>query len=365
MDILKATEQFEAWLRRRIPVVEADLVFKHEQMRADPFLFFRATFYRWAQLWPKLCPKLARTHVVMAVGDLHIENFGTWRDTEGRLIWGVNDFDEAHPMAFANDLVRVAVSALLSLHVQPDLKIKSSDVFDNLIAGYQAALSAGGGPLILMERHLELRRMATQELRQPAEFWKRLEAKTAKPAHDLPDGLCRAFRKLLPEGVKPSYRVLKEPKGLGSLGRRRYLAIADWQGGLLAREAKDVAPSAVLWAAKTRASNGNPWLEKTVEDAVRCADPFYKVKGRWLLRRLGPDCSRIDLEQLKHHENFASLLYSMGWETANIHLGAPKARRDLMMALKRLPQSWLKDAAKIMFEKSLEDWQSFKKATKN
>jgi len=32
---------------------------------------------------------------VLAVGDLHVENFGTWRDAEGRLIWGVNDFDES------------------------------------------------------------------------------------------------------------------------------------------------------------------------------------------------------------------------------------------------------------------------------
>jgi hypothetical protein len=47
----------------------------------------------------------------MAVGDLHLENFGIWRDAEGRLVWGVNDFDEAHPMAFTNDLVRLAVSA--------------------------------------------------------------------------------------------------------------------------------------------------------------------------------------------------------------------------------------------------------------
>jgi uncharacterized protein (DUF2252 family) len=24
-----------------------------------------------------------------------VENFGAWRDVEGRLIWGINDFDEA------------------------------------------------------------------------------------------------------------------------------------------------------------------------------------------------------------------------------------------------------------------------------
>jgi hypothetical protein len=362
MNILKATRQFEAWLRCRIPVVEADLAFKHEQMRTDPFLFFRATFYRWAQLWPKLCPKLARAYVVRAVGDLHFENFGTWRDTEGRLIWGVNDFDEAHPMAFPNDLVRVAVSALLCLHVDPGLKLKSEDIFEKLNEGYHVAVSDGGGPFVLMERHLELRRMATQELRQPSEFWARLKAKTTVLKGALPAGLSREFRKLLPKGIKPSYRVLNTPKGLGSLGRRRFLAMAEWQGGWIAREAKDVLPSACLWAARENAGKGNPWLEKTVAGAVRCRDPFYTVEGRWLLRRLGPDCSRIDLEELRHHEDLASLLYSMGQETANIHLGRPKARKRLRADLGRLPKGWLKHAAQVMFEKSLQDWQDFKKS---
>ena len=114
MDIVEATRRFEAWLKQRITVVEGDLRYKHEQMRADSFLFFRATYYRWAQLWTEHFPKLARAPEVIAVGDLHLENFGTWRDAEGRLVWGVNDFDEAHPMAFANDLVRLAVSAMLA-----------------------------------------------------------------------------------------------------------------------------------------------------------------------------------------------------------------------------------------------------------
>ena len=362
MDIVQATRKFEAWLRRRIPVVEPDLDYKHEQMRADPFLFFRATFYRWAQLWPKICPRLARSEEVIAVGDLHLENFGTWRDTEGRLVWGVNDFDEAHPMAFPNDLVRLAASALLSLHVDPTLKLTSVAIFENLVAGYSAALEAGGEPFVLMERHHKMRQMATQQLRQPPEFWSGLEAKTAQLKGKLPDALDRAFRKLFPDGVDPSYHVLVKPKGLGSLGRRRYLALARWEGGMIAREAKDVVPSACLWASDKRAGEGNPWLEKTVDAAVRCADPYYTVKGRWLVRRLGPDCSRIDIAQLRNHGDLSSLLYCMGWETANVHLGSPKARKLLVKALKDLPHSWLKDAAQAMYEKSLRDWKSFKES---
>jgi hypothetical protein len=360
MDIVRATAKFEGWLRKAIPAVDEDLAFKHQQMRADPFFFFRGTFYRWAQLWPKVCPDLARGQIVLAVGDLHLENFGTWRDAEGRLAWGVNDFDEAHPMAFANDLVRLAVSALLCLQVDPALKLKSSDIFARLTRGYGDALAAGGEPVILMEKHPELRRMALQESREPAQFWTRLKARTVKLNHELPDGLRKIFRRFLPEGVKPVYRIFNPPKGLGSLGRRRYLAIAEWEGGLIAREAKDVVPSACLWAARERPRRGNRWLKNTVEHAVRSADPCYGVKGRWLVRRLAPDCSRIDLEQLKHHEDLASLLHAMGWETANIHLGTPRIARKLAKAFARLPKSWLRDASGKMFRHCLDDWHQFR-----
>jgi len=311
MDIVEATHRFEAWLRRRIAVVERDLAYKHEQMRADPFLFFRATYYRWAQLWPEHCPRLARAAEVLAVGDLHIENFGTWRDAEGRLIWGVNDFDEAHPMAFPNDLVRLAVSALLAAESSPGFQLKPGEVCARLADGYRDAVERGGEPFVLMESHPKLRRMALQDLRQPAAFWKRLEAKTTPLKGGVPDSVRKAIGKILPDGAEPRYRVLKTPKGLGSLGRRRYLALFDWQGGRMAREAKSVVPSAVLWAKGERAGKGNPWLERTVRRAVRCADPYYEVRRGWLVRRLGPDCSRIDLDELVHHEDIASL--SMPW----------------------------------------------------
>src|ERR1700737_2146272 len=87
MNIVKATRQFERWLAEKIPLVRQDLALKHAHMAEASFPFFRATFYRWLQQWPELCPDLTKAPNVVAVGDLHIENFGTWRDQEGRLIW--------------------------------------------------------------------------------------------------------------------------------------------------------------------------------------------------------------------------------------------------------------------------------------
>jgi len=86
MNVIDATADFERWLRKQIPLVRQDLALKHAHMAEAPFPFMRATFYRWLQRWHEVCPDLVKAPSVLAVGDLHIENFGTWRDQEGRLI---------------------------------------------------------------------------------------------------------------------------------------------------------------------------------------------------------------------------------------------------------------------------------------
>src|SRR6195256_3247361 len=113
-NIVAATRSYERWMADFIPVVRADLRYKHERMDADLITFLRATFYRWAQVWPDVCADLATAPAVLAVGDTHVENFGTWRDAEGRLVWGINDFDEAHTLPYTIDLSRLATSAVIA-----------------------------------------------------------------------------------------------------------------------------------------------------------------------------------------------------------------------------------------------------------
>jgi uncharacterized protein (DUF2252 family) len=94
MNVVKATRKYEEWLGMQLQIVEPDLQLKHQRMAESRFSFFRATFYRWLQLWDEVCADVRRVPHILSVGDLHVENFGTWRDTDGRLVWGVNDFDE-------------------------------------------------------------------------------------------------------------------------------------------------------------------------------------------------------------------------------------------------------------------------------
>ena len=50
--VIAATDAYEDWLRERTDVIEVDLQYKHQQMKASLFAFLRGTFYRWAALWP-------------------------------------------------------------------------------------------------------------------------------------------------------------------------------------------------------------------------------------------------------------------------------------------------------------------------
>jgi uncharacterized protein (DUF2252 family) len=114
MSLQDDTRRYEDWLHKQCDVVEADLARKHKSMGKNAFVFLRATYYRWAKQIETWCPQLFNAPQVMAIGDAHTENFGTWRDQEGRLVWGVNDFDEAAVMPYPLDLVRLAASATLA-----------------------------------------------------------------------------------------------------------------------------------------------------------------------------------------------------------------------------------------------------------
>ncbi len=357
MDIKQATQEYEAWLGRQLTLIPADVVLKHQRMAEGPFPFLRATFYRWVQLWPEVCPELAAAPAVLSVGDLHVENFGTWRDSEGRLIWGINDFDEAFPMAYTNDLVRLAASALLAAK-ENHLAIDVGEACDAVLKGYEDGLSDGGSTYVLAERHHWLRDMAQSNLRDPVVFWEKLD-KLPDVADDIAREVTEALQRWLPEQGLP-YRVVHRIAGLGSLGRQRFVALADWRGGSIARECKALAASACLWEKET-SQTAEILYDKVIQRAVRMPDPWLHLSGRWLVRRLAPDCSRIELASLPKDRDELKLLHAMGQETANVHLGDRQAAATIQRDLDRRPSKWLPKAAKEMAMATEDDWKQWRK----
>jgi len=354
MNCKKATVSYEAWLAKRARIVDADLKLKHQQMSADIFSFMRATFYRWLELWSEHCADLARAPVLLAVGDLHVENFGTWRDREGRFVWGINDFDEAFRLPYTNDLVRLALSAHLAISAD-HLAIQPADACEAILKGYTKGLKDGGSPYVLAERHEWLRSAVTSEPRDPVKFWEKLRSSVTVKA-SIPAKAKKALAAALPE-KKLQHQVVHRVAGLGSLGRQRFVALAEWDGGLIAREAKALLPSACVWAGRQK--DGRPLYDKIVKQAIRCPDPFLELRKGWVLRRLAPDCSRVELTMLSKSRDEYRLLEAMGRETANVHLGSKRAVERIKSDLSKRPGSWLHTAAKAMVEATVADWRKW------
>jgi hypothetical protein len=168
----------------------------------------------------------------------------------------------------------------------------------------------------------------------------------------------KAIARMMPEkGLhwKVSHRVA----GLGSLGRQRFVAVADWRGGSLAREAKALAPSACVWASRGGGTAPIRYQE-IIDKAVRCPDPFVRLQKRWIVRRLAPDCSRIELASLPENRDEIKLLHAMGFETANVHLGSVKPR-VVLEDLKKRPRGWLLAAAHKMRKAVQADFEEYGK----
>jgi hypothetical protein len=360
MKISKATSEYEMWLGKRITLLPADLKRKHEAMAQDVFPFLRATFYRWMQLWPKVCPNEMRAPHVLAVGDLHVENFGTWRDVEGRLVWGINDFDEAYELPYTIDLVRLAASAHIAIR-ESRLKIAAKDACDAVLTGYQKGIETGGLAFVLAEEHAWLHHMVTGILRDPTQYWKKLDGLPTLKS-PVAKGALRAIERLLPErGLE--YRTVHRIAGLGSLGRERYVAIANYRGARIAREAKALAPSACVWAAGSKSSRIE--YQVILDRAVRAIDPFVHLGGRWIVRRLAPDCSRVELSSMPKERDETRLLRAMGFETANVHLGTRRAAKLILPDLVKRSTEWLHEAATGMVKATIGDWREWRAGTRS
>lgn len=361
MDIHEATSRYEQWLGARVPIVGRDLDRKHELM-SDPrvvFPFLRATYYRWVQRFPKICPELDRTPKVLAVGDLHASNFGVWREAEGRLAWGVNDFDEACVTAYAGDLVRLGASLLLAsrdkeLSIKPRVACRA--VLDGYREGIAVALSRRAKPFVLGCEHLWLTELADE--RKTVAFWARFRANLGAPVKAVPREAAAALEACRPPGCA-AWRFYARVAGTGSLGRPRFCALSELHGGPVAREAKGIVPSAMSWK-KGKAVNAAAVYLKITTNAVRAPDPFLWIGDRWIVRRLAPDSHKIELAAARESGELERLCTAMGRETANVHAGTGPVLREIARDLKRRGRSWLIEAARAMAKDVRADWRDWR-----
>jgi hypothetical protein len=341
---------YEAWLCRQCEVVPAGLEAKRKRMGESAFLFLRATYFRWARLIESLCPDLRDAPRTSCVGDIHVENFGIWRDADARMVWGVNDFDEAAVMPYAYDLIRLVTSARLA----PGATLARKAIAAAILDGYRAGL-AEPRPMLIDENAVWLRSFTHASIKSVREFWQEIEdcASTIPP-----EAVVRMLCKSLPKGAEV-LRFASRVKGGGSLGRPRFIVIASWNCGTVLREAKALVPSAWSWA---HAKKGR--ISRFMElagGAYRSPDPKLRMEAGYIVRRLAPDSCKIEIKEVEPHGLTPTLLSAMGADLGAVHAAGARPRR-IQADLEARDPIWLERAAQTAEKMARIEFASFRSA---
>ena len=305
-------------------------------MGSSAFVCLRATHYRWlahaGDVDALAAPELA------CVGDLHVENFGTWRDAEGRLVWGVNDFDESERLPYTYDLARLATSALLAID-DGQLKLAPQDACAAVLEGYRDALADRRTAVRARRRP---RRARAARRRRAGSGSGALVAQAARRPAGPRSRAGGRDRRAAPRAAGERL-VVRDAAARGRRGQPRAAPARAHRRSR--RRAGRARAQAARAAGRRLARAARRPRACRCDAAVRAHDPFVHVAAGWAARRLAPDCIKLKLGEVPGRAGERRLLACMGSETANIHLASPDAIDAVRADLESRRGDWLHDAA--------------------
>ncbi|MEB3334692.1 MAG: DUF2252 domain-containing protein, partial [Cyanobacteriota bacterium] len=223
------------------------LAMKYRAMAKDPFAFFRGTCHLFYEDWPRTSP-LDATPAAWICGDLHLENFGSYKGNNRLVYFDINDFDETALAPAAWDLARILASlwtARKGFNLDKDQAHSLSRIF---IDAYTAELRAGKARWLErataegMIRDLlkglknRSRKSLIEQRTEPGGKRLRIDGQRTLPADAASHAKVRALLALVDEVHERAnfFNVLDVARriaGVGSLGLERFVILVDGRGG--------------------------------------------------------------------------------------------------------------------------------------
>jgi len=255
---------------------------KVARMAASPFAFYRGTFHLFARdvldKANEALPALATAGADLdLVGDIHTENYGTFKAADGLIHYDVNDFDETTRGRFTFDVARLATSLFLTGREAGLPIAQTAPLLVTFLLTYAAEVQRlvrkGGAGLDAVEgvptgsRVMDEFIAEKAALKRPA-FIEKLTERDGKRRrlirgqqyYNLPDDQAAQARRLVEDyrhrpgapGNSDEYYVVDDVagrvSGIGSMGRLRYAVLIGGKGKAEAKnillEFKEALPSA-------------------------------------------------------------------------------------------------------------------------
>ncbi|MGF6649973.1 uncharacterized protein (DUF2252 family) [Paraburkholderia youngii] len=224
------------------------LAMKYKAMRGSPFVFLRGTCHLFYQRLPRASVLDDAPHVWIC-GDMHLENFGSYKGDNRLVYFDNNDFDEACLAPAPYELVRLLTSVLVGA---ADLKLSRAEALalcHTALDAYGAALAYGKSRWIEAETSVGMVRdlfVALASRTRAAHLDRRtvlkgktrmlkVDGKKALPVSDERRAAVVQFmqRFAATEPNPDFYRTLDVARriaGTGSLGVDRYVILVEGKG---------------------------------------------------------------------------------------------------------------------------------------
>jgi len=334
--------EIEAFNRGRLAPL---LALKYRKMAASPFGYFRGTNH----LFHEDCPRqawLERMPSAWLNGDLHLENFGTYRGDNRLVYFDVGDFDDGCLGPAGRDLLRFLVGLHLAARELGHSARRQAGLARDFLAAYRAALSNGkarwierrtatgliGALLKDLERRTQLDLLAKRTVLKKSGRRLRTDNGKALKLSEAEQARVAAFMRRYARGrADPDFftvlDVAQRVAGLGALGLPRYAVLIRGSGrpdeaALVDLKCQIGSTLLPLLAQRQPRFGGEAERVVEIENRMQAVGPAFltpvKIGGRsFTLRELQPSADKLDLAAA--HPDAAELegvVWSMGELTA-------------------------------------------------
>lgn len=374
------------------------LALKYAKMRQSPFIFLRGACHLFYDAIPPI-DALIHAPLAWACGDLHFENFGSYKGDNRLVYFDINDYDEAALAPCTWDLLRLLTSLQCGA---ADLKASAAQaqaLSQACVSAYQQALQRGKALWVegetasgvvgeLFERLKDRRRVdflnQRTVLHKNGRRQLKVDGQKALPVTDDERQQVSAFvQRYAAQQPKPGfYEVLDVARriaGTGSLGLPRYAVLVEGKGSPDANvllDLKTAQASSLVPALQALGVKQPAWADEAqrivgVQRRMQAVDHAFlapvEFEGRpWVLKGLQPSEDRVDMAQGKANpEGLLATAQTLGrvlaWDQLRASGRGGSAAADALIAFAQQPH-WSEavlEAALQMVSVTQAQWQAF------
>lgn len=390
MDIVRAIKNYNA------PREPERLGYKYRNMRTNPFVFMRGTCHLYYDRLPRESA-LDKAPSSWICGDLHIENFGSYKGDNRLIYFDLNDFDEAVLAPCSWDMVRCLSSILVAAKTLSIARAEALSLCHAFLDGYTAAILKGKARWLerdtaqgMVKQLLDGLRtrtrsqfLDTRTVKNNKQRLIRLDGKKALPVNDQQRSDITAFmNEFASRQANPEFYhihdVARRIAGTGSLGVDRYVILVEGKGapdGHYLLDLKQALPSSLAPHLTIRQTHWTSEAHRVVAiqqrvQAVSMAflQPVIMGKKSYVLRGLQPSEDRVTINNTLAPKLIEGALTTMGELVAWGQLrssgreGSASADDFIAYAQRKKWKRVLLDVAEACSAQTEQDWHLYTEA---